>query len=275
MIFDKDNKRLGLGLESLFRGSDESINEDIIEKISVDLIQVAKWQPRKIFDEKGLEELAASIKEYGVLQPIILKKCDDHYEIIAGERRYRASKMCGLVFIPAIVVAFDDKKALEVSMIENLQREDLSPVEKAEGFAFLINKLNMTQEELSQKLGFSRSYITNFLRINHLSSGIKAEISAGNLSVGHAKVLANKENAELLAKEVIEKKLTVRELETLVVEKKKGSENKSEIKKFASMIAESLGLENVKIVMNKSSGKIVLDFEGLEKLEEIISKICF
>lgn len=275
MIFDKDNKRLGLGLESLFRGSNESINEDRIEKISVDLIQVAKWQPRKIFDEKGLEELAASIKEYGVLQPIILKKCDDHYEIIAGERRYRASKMCGLVFIPAIVVAFDDQKALEVSMIENLQREDLSPVEKAEGFEFLINKLNMTQEELSQKLGFSRSYITNFLRINHLSSGIKAEISAGNLSVGHAKVLANKENAELLAKEVIEKKLTVRELEALVVEKKKGNENKSEIKKFASMIAEALELENVKIVMNKSSGKIVLDFEGLEKLEEIISKICF
>lgn len=267
-------KRLGMGLETLF-GSTEDSTEDRVEKISIELVEVAKWQPRKIFDEEGLIELSTSIKEYGVLQPIILKKCDDHYEIIAGERRYRASKMAGLMFIPSIVVDFDDQKSLEVSMIENLQRKDLTAIEKAESFEFLINKLNMTQEELSEKLGFSRSYITNFLRINGLSDKIKEQIMEGKISVGHAKVLANKENAEELAKEVIEKKLTVRQLEELSNKKQKKNSNKAEIEKFEEMLTESLNGASVKIEMSKESGKILINFENLEKLDEIISKICF
>lgn len=268
------DKRLGIGLEALF-GSKEDSSGDKVEKISIELIEVAKWQPRKTFDEQGLIELSTSIKEYGVLQPIILKKCEDHYEIIAGERRYRASKMAGLMFIPSIIVDFDDKKSLEVSMIENLQRKDLTVIEKAESFEFLINKLNMTQEELSEKLGFSRSYITNFLRINGLSEKIKQQIIKGKISVGHAKVLANKKNAEELVEEIIEKNLTVRQLEELSSKKQKKNNNKAEIEKFEEMLKESLKVVSVKIEMNKESGKLLINFENLEKLDEIISKICF
>lgn len=271
---DKTEKRLGLGLESLFGGSNDS-NDDRVEKVSIDLIKVAKWQPRKHFDEKGLEELSSSIKEYGVLQPIILKKDEDHYEIIAGERRYRACKMAGIVFIPAIIVDFDDKKALEVSMIENLQRKDLTPVEKAEGFEFLINKLNMTQEELSAKLGFSRSYITNFLRINGLSSSIKEKIAKGEISVGHAKVLVNKSNADELANEILANKLTVRQLETIANKKQDRMSNSEEIKRFEQMLSDSLNGSRVKIAIHKSAGQILISFDDLEDLEKIISKICF
>ncbi|WP_342261990.1 ParB/RepB/Spo0J family partition protein [Alphaproteobacteria bacterium endosymbiont of Tiliacea citrago] len=271
---EKDNKRLGLGLDALF-GSEKESKEDFVEKISIDLIQIAKWQPRKIFEEEGLLELSASIKEYGVLQPIILRKLEDHYEIIAGERRFRASKMAGLHFIPAIIVDFDDKKSLEVSMIENLQRKDLSPIEKAEGFEFLIEKLKMTQEELSEKLGFSRSYITNFLRLNGLSDKIKEKIQSGKISVGHAKVLANKKNSEELAKKIIEEKLTVRQLEDLIVTTSKPTSHSEEIKKFEQMLLESLNAKKVEILISKNAGKIIIDFENLENLDEIISKIYF
>lgn len=266
-------KRLGMGLESLFGNIDES-NEGKIEKVSMDLIQIAKWQPRKTFDETALNELAASIKEYGVLQPIILKQYDDHYEIIAGERRYRASKMIGLIFIPAIIMDFDDQKSLEVSMIENLQRKDLTPIEQAEGFKFLIEKLNLTQEELSEKLGFSRSYIANFLRINGLSDRIKSKIAQGELSVGHAKILVNKENAEELATEVVSKKLTVRQLEELVnVQPKKNTSN-SDVSQFETMLQDALN-QKVRVVMKKDSGQIIIDFHDLNALDAIISKICF
>lgn len=263
-------KRLGLGLAGLFAASNNESVENEIYNVEINKIKVAEWQPRKHFDEEHLNELASSIKEYGVLQPILLRKINDFYEIIAGERRYRASKIVGLTTIPALIVKFDDNKSLAVSMIENLQRKDLSPMEQAEGFAFLIDKLGVTQEELSQKLGFSRSYITNYLRVNSLSDEIKTEINQGNLSIGHAKVLVNKENADQLAKKVIEKKLSVRQLEEIVY---KNNVN-ADLEQFEKLLTESLKFK-VNISLNKKVGKITINFKTLEDLDSIIQKICF
>lgn len=281
----KSKSRLGLGLDALF--GEKSDNR--IDVISLDLIKAAPWQPRKIFEQDGLNELAQSIKRYGVLQPILLKKIpgDQPFEIIAGERRFRASKLAGLSTIPAIIVDFDMQQALEISMIENLQRRDLNPIEKAEGFAFLIDKIKISQEELATRLGISRSVITNYLRINTLDEEIKDKIASGQISAGHAKILVNKENAAQLVEEIIEKKLSVREAEKKVYNKPKTSKkpidedkpvsektaNASEIKRFEEMIEKSLNMKTV-IECHKNSGKVILEFKNMAQLEEIISAIC-
>lgn len=259
-------KKLGIGLESLFG---EKNNQNTIEKVSLNQIQVAKWQPRKHFDDEGIQELANSIQEYGLLQPILLKDCKDHYEIIAGERRYRACKLLNLDFIDSVIASFDDEKSLEVSMIENIQRRDLNPIEKAEGFAFLIQKLGVTQEALSEKLGFSRSYITNYLRINDLDYEIKEHIISGQLSVGHAKVLAGKKNAKKLAKDIISKKLSVRDLEKSIYKK-----DLDILSNFKEQISKALNNKKVDISFKKHSGSIIIAFEDLLDLNEIVNLIC-
>lgn len=276
----KTQNRLGQqaklsGLDLLFGQNDGMLH------ISLDSIRPAEWQPRKAFDVTGLAELAESIKRYGVLQPILLKKSDCGYEIIAGERRFRASKLAGMDSVPALIMSFDVQQALEISMIENLQRRDLNPIEKSEGFAFLIEKLNVSQEELAMRLGLNRSVITNYLRINTLSDDIKDKIALGKISVGHAKMLVNKAGASELAIQIVEKKLSVRDIEKKVqqlenkqskkkINKKTDSE---EIKRFEEMIAQQLDT-SVTIEMQKNSGKVILEFNDLIKLDEIISAIC-
>lgn len=208
----KIKPRLGAGLDAIF-GNIEQTNKNKIEDIDVIKIHAAPWQPRKLFDESEIEQLSDSIKRYGVLQPILLKKDGIGYKIIAGERRFRATCLAKIATIPAIVVDFNEQQALEVSMIENLQRRDLNPIEKAEGFAFLIEKLNINQEELSIRLGINRSVISNYLRINTLSDDIKQKLISGKITAGHAKILVNKNDASELADEIIENKLSVRDVE--------------------------------------------------------------
>jgi len=277
---NNSKSRLGQGLDAFFGAE---VTGRVIDNIALSCIKAAPWQPRKHFDE--LDELAESIKIHGVLQPILVKKVDNHYEIIAGERRYRASCLAKLESIPAIVVDFSAQQGLEVSMIENLQRRDLNPIEKAEGFAFLIERLQVSQEELAKRLGINRSVIANFLRMNTLSEDIKQQMKDGKITAGHGKMLVNKTNAAEIAKEIVENKLSVREVENKMkskatakpvsrAEDKNNQKKSEELMRFQEMIAEKLSVA-VSIECEKGAGTVVLQFDSLAQLEEIISTICF
>ena len=230
-----ENKRkaLGRGLEELFSSEpldiakveEEIINntpKEQITEINLDELRSNPYQPRKNFDEESLQELASSIKTYGVFQPIIAKKSIKGYEIVAGERRVKASRLAGLKTIPAIIKDFTDEEMMELALLENLQRENLSALEEAEAYYKLKEKLNLTQEELAEKVGKSRSHITNMLGLLDLPAEIKDDIIKGDLSMGHARVLSkleNKEQALTLADKVIKENLSVRKLEELTSSK--------------------------------------------------------
>ena len=230
-----ENKRkaLGRGLEELFSSEpldiakveEEIINntpKEQITEINLDELRSNPYQPRKNFDEESLQELASSIKTYGVFQPIIAKKSIKGYEIVAGERRVKASRLAGLKTIPAIIKDFTDEEMMELALLENLQRENLSALEEAEAYYKLKEKLNLTQVELAEKVGKSRSHITNMLGLLDLPAEIKDDIIKGDLSMGHARVLSkleDKEQALTLADKVIKENLSVRKLEELTSSK--------------------------------------------------------
>ena len=224
------HKALGKGLEQLFSNEridfenlektiiDEAKKSDIID-IDLDEIRSNPYQPRKTFDEEKLQELAASIKEHGVVQPIIVKKSIKGYELIAGERRTKASKLAGKETIPAIIRDFNDEEMMEIALIENIQRENLNPIEEAEGYELIINKTNITQEELAKKFGKSRSYITNTLGLLKLPSETKKLLIEGKISMSHARSISkieDKEQIDKITNKAINDKLNVREIEDLV-----------------------------------------------------------
>ena len=222
-------KALGRGLEELFNNEPidyERIEEKIIEStakeeiVEIPLAELRSnpYQPRKTFDEEALNELASSIKEHGVFQPIIAKKSIKGYEIIAGERRVKASQLAGLTTIPAIIRDFTDQDMMEIALLENLQRENLNALEEAQAYKKLLDELSLTQEQLAKRLGKSRSHITNMLGILTLPEEVKSQIIAGKLTMGHARVLSKIEDSEKvkeLSDEVISKELSVRDLEEL------------------------------------------------------------
>lgn len=270
-----ENKRraLGRGLEELF--NNEPINIAQVEEkivnntpkeqiimLNLDELRSNPYQPRKNFDEESLNELASSIKEHGVFQPIIAKKSIKGYEIVAGERRVKASKLAGLTTIPAIIKDFTDEEMMEIALLENLQRENLSALEEAEAYNSLKTKLNLTQEELATKVGKSRSYITNMLGLLNLPNEIKDEITKGEITMGHARVLSkleNKEQAIDLAEKVINENLSVRKLEELTSSKEDFERKRTVMKKkvkedefsyLTSDLCEKLGTK-VKIKNNK------------------------
>ena len=230
---EQKKKALGRGLEQLF--SDEVLDfdsfesnivestpESDIKQLPISEIRPNPYQPRRTFNEESLEELASSIKNYGVFQPIIVKKSIKGYDLVAGERRLRASKLAGLTEIPAIIKEFSEEEMREIALLENLQRENLSALEEAEAYYKLKEKLNLTQEELAEKVGKSRSHITNMLGLLDLPAEIKDDIIKGDLSMGHARVLSkleNKEQALTLADKVIKENLSVRKLEELTSSK--------------------------------------------------------
>ena len=220
-------KALGRGLEQLFNTENLDLNsfekvvyetatrEEIID-INLDELRPNPYQPRKIFDDASLSELAESIKEHGVFQPIIVKKSIKGYEIIAGERRVRASKMAGLTSIPALIRNLNDEQMMEIALLENLQRENLSAIEEAIAYKSMIEKLSLTQDELSKKVGKSRSHITNILGLLRLPKEVQKMVATNKLSMGHARVLSKLEDEEKiieLANEIVNKKIPVRELE--------------------------------------------------------------
>lgn len=220
----KNSKGLGRGIDALFQDfsaiEDVDVKKENVQEIDINDLRPNPYQPRKTFDKGALEELAQSIQQTGVFQPIIVRKSDvKGYEIIAGERRYRASKLAGKVTIPAIVREFDESSMMQVAVLENLQREDLNPLEEAEAYDMLMKNLNLTQAELAEKLGKSRPYIANHLRLISLPQLVKQMLQQDELSMGQARTLLGLKQREQIvqvAKKAVREKLTVRQLEALV-----------------------------------------------------------
>ena len=284
-------KALGRGLEELFSNEpiayerieekimNETPNEEIVE-LPLKELRSNPYQPRKNFDEEALNELASSIKEHGVFQPIIAKKSIKGYEIIAGERRVKASILAGKETIPAIIRDFSDQDMMEIALLENLQREDLNALEEAIAYKKLLDELALTQEQLAKRLGKSRSHITNMLGLLSLPEEVKDEVSNGKLTMGHARVLSKIEDNEKvkeLANKVIKEELSVRELEALSqddslarknVQNRKVISNYNEFKHVEEELSEKFGTK-IKIKNNKLEISFV-NKNDLNRILEII-----
>ena len=274
---------LGKGLDALFTSNnieDEEIRDnEVIEKLKITEVEPNRNQPRKNFDEEALDELAESIKRYGVIQPIIVVKREDYYEIVAGERRWRASKKAGLKEIPAIIRDGDDRQNKEIALIENVQREDLNAYEKALGIKELMEEYDLTQQEVSEILGKSRSSIANTVRILNLDERVLEFVKQGKLAEGHARTLLaieDKEKQYQMAVKMMEKGATVRDFEKNV------SHNKSAKKKNEKYEAIFADIENsfqgffgtkVKLEPGKRKGKIVIEYASNDDLERILELI--
>ncbi|HSO58739.1 MAG TPA: ParB/RepB/Spo0J family partition protein [Paenisporosarcina sp.] len=272
-------KGLGKGINAIFPG--ESINQmETVEKVSVDLIKVNPFQPRKIFDEAALAELSESIKEHGVLQPIILRKKGKLFEIVVGERRFRASKAAGLNEIPAVIRGFTDQQMMEIAILENLQREDLTPIEEADAYQNLMENLSLTQEQLAFRLGKSRPHIANHIRLLSLPEVVRGKISANKLSMGHGRALLGLKQKKLIptiADKVMKENLNVRQLESLVQrmnenvsrETSKTTSKDIFIEEKESQLREIFGT-TVSIKKSKNKGKIEIEFFSEDDLERIL-----
>ena len=281
-----ENKKraLGRGLEQLFNGEnldldqmertiyEESTNEEIIE-INLDELRPNPYQPRKIFDDEALKELSESIKEHGVFQPIIVKKSIKGSEIIAGERRVRASKLAGLNKIPAIIREFSDTQMMEIALLENLQRENLNVIEEAIAYKSMIETLNLTQDELSKKVGKSRSHITNILGLLRLPKEVQKMVIQGNLTMGHARMLSKLEDNDKileLANKIVNEDLTVRDIERVSSEEKKKKptirkEKNNEFKYVEEILRDKL---DTRVVVKEN--KVEISFTNIADLNRIL-----
>ena len=272
---NKIKKGLGRGLSSLIG---ETKVETKTNKLSLSEITPNKFQPRKNFDEESLNDLTNSIRERGVIQPIIVRKSDDKYEIIAGERRWLAARKAGLHEIPVVVTDADDLKSLEFAIVENVQRHDLNPLEEALGYKRLIDEFSYDQEKVSKFIGKSRSYITNTLRLLNLPSDVLKFVEEKKITAGHAKILVGLDNASFIASKIIEKKLSVRQKENFVKIFKKKSYKKAiskdpNIKQLEESLINKIGL-HVSIKNDKTNkGTITLSYHDMDQLNKIIDII--
>lgn len=287
---NEKKRGLGRGLNALIntgpdievkeKSKDNSDNKEVFVNIS--LVEPNRNQPRKEFDKEALSELAASIKQYGILQPIMVQKNGDMYEIIAGERRWRAAKEAGLKEVPVIVRDYDKQKIMEISIIENIQRENLNPIEEAMAYQCLMEEYGLKHDELADKVSKNRSTITNSMRLLRLSENIQQMIIDGKISTGHAKVLLsveNKEEQEKIAAELVSRSLSVRELEKLVkkyIKPRKKKENKDTIdyslfyKEYEDKLKDILGTKVQINTKDKNKGRIEIDYYSASELERIV-----
>jgi ParB family chromosome partitioning protein len=282
-------KALGKGLEQLFNS--ENINfteveqeivsnaaESDIKEIPISEIRSNPFQPRKRFDEEKLQELADSIKEHGIFQPIIVKKSIKGYELVAGERRTKASKLAGFDKIPAIIRDFSDKEMLEVALLENIQREDLNPIEEAEAYEAILKKSNLTQEELAKIVSKSRSYITNVIGLVKLPEEVKTLVINGKLSMAHARILSKLEDESLIIKlayRIINEGMNVRTLEAIVRGEnvvKKHAIKTVPLNRMYSLYEEALR-DKIGTKVTISSKKLTIPFDSDEDLERILEII--
>ena len=289
---ETNNKRkaLGRGLEQLF--SNEVINfeqfendvvtntkESDIKEINLDEIRSNPYQPRKTFNDESLQELASSIKEHGIVQPIIVKKSIKGYELIAGERRTKASRLAGLKTIPAIIKDFDDTEMMEIALVENIQREDLNPIDEAMAYDNIIKLSKMTQEEFAKKFGKSRSHVTNMLGLLKLPEKTKDLIETGKLSMGHARCLSKLSDVDKiyeLSDKIVNENISVRELEKIInqgdipkVNKIVRKENPRHYSLFENIMREKIG---TKVKINNKKIEIPFDSEkDLERILEILN----
>ena len=279
---------LGKGLDALFPSNVNmnilsSDQKDAIVELKINDVEPNVNQPRKEFNDEKMQELTDSIKEHGVIQPIIVTKKDNFYQIIAGERRWRASKKAGLKTIPAIVRSYDDKKTREVSLIENIQRQDLNPLETAKAMKELMEEHNMTQEEISKTLGKSRSSIANTLRILNLDERVQEMIQMGKLTEGHARTIASISNPAKqykLALDIVNMDMNVRDAEKYAKENKdkvstkkpKAHKGKLEIiaKDLENQMKKVLGTKVTLDAKTKSKGKIIIEYFSEDELERIL-----
>jgi len=273
-------KALGKGLDALISGDFEAeVLQESIRFLRPDDIIPNRYQPRKQFDRDKIEELAQSIRENGIIQPIVVRSEGDKYEIIVGERRLLAAKRAKLDEIPAIVKDYSEQKLLELTLIENLQREDLNPIEEALAFQTILEKEKITQEELSKRIGKSRSYIANMMRILDLPEEIRENVSRGTISVGQAKALlsvSDRDEMEALAKRILSEKLTVRQLERIGKSKKRnvprGTWKNPYIEEIEGKLRNKYGTK-VSVDYRNGKGNIRIEFYSDEELERIIEEM--
>ena len=271
-------KGLGRGLSSLLGDSTKKIQTN---KVSIKDLTRNKFQPRKHFSKESLEELTNSIKEQGVIQPIVVrpdKSYEGKYEIVAGERRWLASQNAGLHEVPVVILNIDDVKSLEFAIVENVQRQDLNPIEEARGYQRLVDDFNYNQDKLSKFIGKSRSYIANSLRLLGLPEEVLKTVEIGDLSAGHARTLIGLNNSTELAKKIIQKKLSVRQSEVLVRQFRDKkfkliSKKDSNILDLQKSLEEKTGL-NVSINHKKNNtGTISFEYKDLDQLDKLINTI--
>lgn len=283
MLEENKKKSLGRGLEALL--GEDILNDDApavkaSNFVNIKDIVIGQWQPRKDFNEESIKSLAESIKEKGVLQPLIVRQKGDQYELIAGERRLRASKEAGLTEVPVIIKEMSDNEVLEIALIENLLRENLSAIEEANAYQSLMDNFSHTQEKVASIVGKSRSYIANTLRLLSLPDEIKELVSSGKLSAGHARCLVGLDNALDLADKIIKEDLNVRQVESLVAKQKEGflpqtqkprQSKSSDVVDIEQDLNKKLGLR-IKITPNKQGGgKVVLQYASVAELDMIIN----
>ncbi len=279
----KEKKGLGIGLDALF-GADES-EESELQILPIAKVEPRLEQPREYFDEQALQELADSIAQYGLIQPITARKLDSgYYQIIAGERRWRAARLAGLSEVPVRVIEADDRRTAELALVENLQREDLNPIEEARGYRALIEEYGLTQEEAAKSVGRSRPAVANAMRLLSLCPTVLELVEQGKLSAGHARALVpilDEKTQSAAAKEVVEKGLSVRQTEQLAARlmkaPKKPEPETDEIHvdyaaEVANRLSATLG-RKVKLIDGKKTGRIELEFYGADDREALIQAL--
>lgn len=277
--------KLGRGLGSLFDEPQIADSSDAVETLRITLVEPNKNQPRRSFDDEKIDELSESIKIHGVIQPIIVVRNDDRYKIVAGERRWRAAKKAGLKEIPAVIRNYTEFEIAQIALIENLQRENLNPIEEALGYRTLMDKFNMTQEDVSDKIGKSRSAVANTVRLLALDEPIRQKLISGEISSGHARALLTVETPKTriaILEAIIEKGLNVRQTEALVKQlqksapKKKKPELNEQIKAQIAILEDRLSSKlgtKVTLSHDTKKGKIEIEYYGNDDLDRIISII--
>jgi len=278
----KEKKGLGIGLDALF-GVEEP-EESELQSVPIAKVEPRLDQPREIFDEQSLQELADSIAQYGLIQPITVRRLDSgYYQIIAGERRWRAARLAGLSEVPVRVIEADDRRTAELALVENLQREDLNPIEEARGYRALIDEYGLTQEEAAKSVGRSRPAVANAMRLLSLCPAVLKMVEEGQLSAGHARALVPILDDKLqtaAAKEVVEKGLSVRQTEQLaarLIKEPKQPKPEDGIKvdyaaEVANRLSQSLG-RKVKLIDGKKIGRIEIEFYGADDREALITAL--
>ena len=276
------SRGLGKGLGALL--GDAALQTEPTDSLFVPLSQIENCagQPRKRFDEEALAELADSIREHGIIQPLTVRRLSSgYYQIIAGERRWRAARLAGLTEVPVLVIEADDRKAMELALIENLQRTDLTPIEEAEGYRSLIETYQMSQEQAAQRVGKSRSTVTNALRLLALCPPVRAQLEAGQLSAGHARALLplSAEQQQKAAALILSQGLSVRQTETLVKRLSAPEQEKPKpaddlyTKLAAQELSESLG-RTCRIVPGRKKGKLELEYYGIDDLNDLLEALA-
>ena len=272
---DKIKKGLGRGLSSLIGETKIELKNN---QLQINDIVPNKYQPRKIFEESNMEDLTNSIKERGIIQPIIVRKSKDHnqkYEIIAGERRWLAAQRAGLHNVPVVITEADDLKSLEFAILENIQRQDLNPLEEAKGYKRLIDEFSYDQDKVSKFMGKSRSYITNSLRLLTLPKEVIKLIEEQKLTAGHAKILVGLDNAIFIANKILDKKFSVRQAENFVKQfknkVKKHISKDVNIRDLENSLSQKIGLNVVIKNSSRNKGTITFIYKELDQLNKIIS----